>query len=424
MNTNNLHTQICIIGAGPAGLMASIFSAQAGTETIVIESNSAPARKLLLTGGGRCNLTHQATPAQFIRSLNNGGKFLRFCIHRFSPRNVQDFFAKCDLQTTTENDGCVFPLSNKACDVRETLLKKATALGVKFIYSRPVKDVEKNAGVFVVTAGATQIIAEKVIIATGGLSWPQLGSTGDGYRLAGRLGHRIIQPKASLVPLVACEDWLGQLEGTAVENVGISTKISGKNIIAGGSLIFTGNGIGGPAALELSRHITDYLAEETKPLPVKLDLLPDTRPDELENYIIKYIAEHPKKMLSHILAAFMPRRLSGMLCRLAGCDDELPAAHLQKNLRKKLTELVKALPVQILRTRPVAEAIVTRGGVCLDEIDDKTMQSRICPGLFFAGEVIDADGPCGGYNLQICWSTGALAGTAAAASCGPPTRKI
>ena len=126
MNTNNLHTQICIIGAGPAGLMASIFSAQAGTETIVIESNSAPARKLLLTGGGRCNLTHQATPAQFIRSLNNGGKFLRFCIHRFSPRNVQDFFAKCDLQTTTENDGCVFPLSNKACDVRETLLKKAT----------------------------------------------------------------------------------------------------------------------------------------------------------------------------------------------------------------------------------------------------------------------------------------------------------
>ncbi len=412
--TLNPKCQVCVIGAGPAGLMASIFSAQAGTGTIVIESNSSPARKLLLTGGGRCNLTHQAEPAQFIRKLNNGGRFLRFCIHRFSPQNVQDFFADCGLQTTTENDGCVFPLSNKAGDVRDVLLKKADALGAKFIYGSSVKDIVKDAGVFVVSAGATQLITEKIIIATGGLSWPATGSTGDGYRLAGQFGHRIIKPKASLVPLVASEDWPGQLEGTAVQNVCISTKIADKKIVVAGSLIFTGDGIGGPAALELSRHITDELSEETEPLLIKLDLLPDTRPDELENYIIRYVSEHPKKMVTHILTAFLPKRLSGMLCKLADCSDELPAVHLQKNLRKKLTALAKALPLQILRTRPVAEAIVTRGGVCLDEMDVQTMQSRICPGLFFAGEVINADGPCGGYNLQICWSTGALAGACAA----------
>jgi len=407
--------KVCIIGAGPAGLMASIFSAQAGAKTIVIESNTAPARKLLLTGGGRCNLTHQAEPAQFIRQLNNSDRFLRFCIHNFSPQNVQDFFAECGLQTTTEEDGCVFPISNKASDVRDALLRKANSLGVKCIYSCSVKDILKNADVFVISAKETQIFAEKVIIATGGLSWPQTGSTGDGYRFAANLGHHIIQPKASLVPLVACEDWPGQLKGTAVENVCISTKIDDKKIVSTGSLIFTGDGIGGPTALDLSRHITDYLSKEKIPLPVQLDLLPNTKLDELDNYVIKYAAEYPKKMVTYVLADFLPRRLSSLLCRLAGCCDELPAAHLQKNLRKKLTSLAKSLPLQILRTRPIAEATVTRGGVCLDEIDDKTMQSRVCPGLFFAGEVIDADGPCGGYNLQICWSTGALAGTCAAA---------
>jgi predicted Rossmann fold flavoprotein len=410
----NTKYKVCIIGAGPAGLMAAIFSAQAGAQTIVIESNSVPARKLLLTGGGRCNLTHQAEPAQFIRNLNNGGRFLRFCIHKFSPQNVRDFFAEYGLQTTTENDGCVFPLSNKAGDVREALLKKAASLGVEFLYSKTVKSIIKDADVFVVSAEETQIFADKVIIATGGLSWPQTGSTGDGYRLANLLGHRIVQPKASLVPLVACEDWPSQLEGTAVENVCISTKIADKKIVATGSLIFTGDGIGGPAALELSRHITDYLSKEKNPLPIKIDLLPNNTTNELEKYIIDYIAANPRKIVNNILAAFLPKRLSALLCRLAGCGEELPAAHLQKNLRKKLTSLVKSLPLQILRTRPIAEATVTRGGVCLDEIDDKTMQSRVCPGLFFAGEVIDADGPCGGYNLQICWSTGALAGTCAA----------
>jgi predicted Rossmann fold flavoprotein len=414
MNDNILETKVFIIGAGPAGLMAALFSAQAGAETIVIESNSTPARKLLLTGGGRCNITHQSEPAQFIQKINNGGKFLSYCIYRFSPKYILDFFSEIGLKTRIEDNGCVFPLSDRAADVRDVLLNRATAMGVKFIYNKPATDIINNSNVFVITAGAIKITAEKLIITTGGLSWPQTGCTGDGYRFAEQFGHRIVKTKASLVPLVASDDWIGNIEGSALENVTITTKIGSKNIIATGSLVFTNDGIGGSAAQELSRYITDYLSETAKPLPVKLDLTPNIRPDELEKYVIEYSASNPKKIVDNILTAFIPKRLSVLLCRLTGCTNDLPAAHLQKNLRKKLVGLVKALPVLILRTRPIAEAVVTRGGVCLDEIEPKTMQSRICSGLFFAGEVIDADGPCGGYNLQICWSTGALAGTSAA----------
>jgi predicted Rossmann fold flavoprotein len=414
MNENTLKTQVCIIGAGPAGLMAAIFSAQTGALTTVIESNSVPARKLLLTGGGRCNITHLSEPDEFIKSINNGGKFLKYCIFRFSPRYIQDFFTECGLQLRIENDGCVFPLSDRAFDVKDTLLNKAAALGVKFIYNKPVTDIVKSNDTFIVTAGLTTIEAKKVIIATGGLSWPQTGCTGDGYRLAEQFGHHIIKTKASLVPLVASQYWIGNVEGTALENVTITTKINNKKIVATGSFIFTNDGIGGPAAQELSRYITDYLSTESEPIPVKIDLIPNLRPYELEKYIIEYSAANPKKLIENILTAYMPKRLSSLLCTLAGCSDGLLAAHLQKNLRKKLVELVKTLSISIIRTRPISEAVVTRGGVCLDEIEPKTMQSRICPGLFFAGEVIDADGPCGGYNLQICWSTGALAGISSA----------
>jgi predicted Rossmann fold flavoprotein len=414
MNENCLKTKVCIIGAGPAGLMAAIFSAQAGAETIVIESNSTPARKLLLTGGGRCNITHQSEPAEFTNRLNNGGKFLRYCFYRFSPQYTQDFFTECELRLRTEDDGCVFPVSNRASDVRDVLLTKAAEFEVKFIYNKSAMEIVKSRDDFIVTSGQTMIDTKKLIIATGGLSWPQTGSTGDGYRFAKQLGHRIIEPKASLVPLVASQDWIGTLEGTSLKNVKITAKIDDKNIVTTGAMIFTNDGIGGPAAQELSRYITDYLSETAKPLPVKLDLTPNIRPDELEKYVIEYSAANPRKMVDNILTAFIPKRLSILLCKLTGCTNDLPAAHLQKNLRKKLVGLVKALPVSILRTRPIAEAVVTRGGVCLDEIEPKTMQSRICSGLFFAGEVIDADGPCGGYNLQICWSTGALAGISAA----------
>jgi predicted Rossmann fold flavoprotein len=417
-----MNVKVCIIGAGPAGLTAAIFSADAGAGTIVIEANSSPGRKLLLTGGGRCNLTHEAEPRELVRNFDDGGRFLSFCLYEFSPRNVREFFAGLGVPTRVERacpeqsrgDGCVFPVTNSASDVRDALFKKAKDLGVKFLFGWHVSNITKEDGMFIVPAGKERICAERLIIATGGLSWPKTGCTGDGYRFARQFGHRIIETRAALVPLVTLETWPGRLAGTALESVRITTRLNDRKITAEGTLVFTDSGIGGSAAQDMSRYLTDYLPSEGKPIGIELDAARCFEQAELESRIIEYIGANPKKKVINILAEFLPKRLSVLVCEISGCDEQIPAGELKKDMRKKLVKLIKALPLSIVRTGPIAEATVTRGGVDISEIVPKTMESKICPGLFFAGEVIDVDGPCGGYNLQICWSTGALAGSSAA----------
>jgi len=407
-----MKTEVCIIGAGPAGLMAAIFAAEAGARTTVVEANTSPGHKLLLTGGGRCNLTHQASPQELVRAFAAKGKFLSFALYQFSPQDVQDFFAGLGLRMKVENDGCVFPAGGRAGDVRDALMERAKSLGVTFLYDRRVGGIAKESGSFVINAGAEQISAGKLIVATGGLSWPQTGCTGDGYSFARQLGHTIVEPRASLVPLVTREDWPGQLAGTAVQDVKISARVDNKKLTTAGAMIFTDDGIGGPAVLDMSRHLTDYLSGGT-PVGVTLDLTPHVEQAMLEAQMTEHIAANPKKKVTSILSEFVPKRLAIALSRQGGCDDELPAGQLKKDVRKKLVRMLKALPLSIVRTRPIAEATVTRGGVSIAEIEPKTMESKLCPGLFFAGEVLDVDGPCGGYNLQACWSTGALAGSTA-----------
>ncbi|MBN2181223.1 MAG: NAD(P)/FAD-dependent oxidoreductase [Sedimentisphaerales bacterium] len=417
-----MKTKICIIGAGPAGLIAAIFSAAEGAQTVVVEANSVPGRKLLLTGGGRCNLTHQAEPRDLVRKFDEKGRFLSYCLHEFSPRDVREFFAELDVPTMVEKacpeqsrgDGCVFPATNRAGDVRDALLKRAGNLGVNFLFGRRVGNIVKENEMFAVTDEKERIFAEKLIIATGGLSWPKTGCTGDGYRFARRFGHRIVQARASLVPLVTLEKWPGQLAGTALSNVRITTRITNRKIIAEGAVIFTDNGLGGPAAQNMSRYLTDYLPGEDAPMGIIMDTSPHFEQGQLETGIIEFIGANPKRKVVNIIAEFIPKRLSVLLCEQAGCDEFMQGGCLKKEMRKKLIKLIKAVPLSIVRTGPIAEATVTRGGVDTTEINPKTMESKICRGLFFAGEVIDADGPCGGYNLQMCWSTGALAGSAAA----------
>ncbi len=409
-----MKTKVCIIGAGPAGLMAAIFSADSGADTIVIEANSSPGRKLLLTGGGRCNLTHEAEPRELVRKFDDRGRFLSFCLYEFSPRNVREFFAGLGVPTKIEIDGCVFPATDSAADVRDVLFKRAKNLGVKFLFGKCVNGITKGDGMFIVLAGTERICTERLIIATGGLSWPRTGCTGDGYRFARQFGHRIIETKAALVPLVTLETWPGRLAGTALENVRITTRLNNRKITAEGTLVFTDDGLGGSAAQDISRYLTDYLPAKDKPIEIVLDMDRRFEQAELESRIIECIGVNPKKKVVNILAGFLPKRLSTLVCELSGCDEQLPAGELKKDMRKKLVKLVKALPLSIVRTGPIAEATVTRGGIDVAEIDPETMESKICPGLFFAGEVIDVDGPCGGYNLQICWSTGALAGSSAA----------
>jgi len=408
-----VRTKVVIIGAGPAGLMAAIFSAGAGSATMIIEANTSAGRKLLLTGAGRCNLTHQAEPAKLVREFGDKGRFLSFCLYQYPPKYVQDFFAGLGLRLKIEKDGCVFPASDRAGDVRDVLVERAKKLGVRFLYDRRVKSIVKKDSTFIISTEKEPVHAEKLIVTTGGLSWPNTGSTGDGYRFAREMGHTITEPRASLVPLVTREDWPKQLAGTAVEDVRVSARVK-KKIITAGAIIFTEDGIGGPVVLDMSRYLTDYLHSLGTPIVISLDLAPQVKEAELERKITESMAANPKKKVVNVLAEFVPRRLSALLCGQAGCGEGITAGHLKKDVRKKLLRLFKALPLSVVGTRPIEEAMVTRGGVSINEIKPKTMESKICPGLFFAGEVLDADGPCGGYNLQMCWSTGALAGRKAA----------
>jgi predicted Rossmann fold flavoprotein len=409
-----MRTNICIIGAGPAGLMASIHCAIANAETVVVESNTVAGKKLLQTGGGRCNLTHLASPNEIVRAFGPKGRFLSYCLHRFTPEQVRQFFGELGLESRVEQDGCVFPASDRAADVRDCLIQHAKDLDVRFYFDKSVKRIVQEGSSFAIHTGSEVIVANKVIIATGGLSYPQTGSTGDGYRFAGEMGHTIVEAKASLVPLVTRQDWPGQLAGTAVENVRVSARINNRKITTAGALVFTDDGIGGPAVLDMSRYLTDHLPAVGKPVGITLDMAPQVAETKLETQVTALIAANPKKKVVNVLAGFVPKRLSVVLCRLAGCGDEFPANQLKKDVRKRIVRILKILPFSVVSTRPIDEATVTRGGVSVAEIETKTMESKICPGLFFAGEVIDVDGPCGGYNLQMCWATGALAGRSAA----------
>ncbi|MFH1370255.1 MAG: NAD(P)/FAD-dependent oxidoreductase [Planctomycetota bacterium] len=402
-----METKVCIIGAGPAGLMSAIFAAQAGAGVTVFEKNNTAGRKLLLTGGGRCNLTHTGTVDDFIRVYGKSGRFLRHCLHEFSPDATREFFAELGLATKVDEDGCVFPISERAGDVRDALLNRCQKLVVQFVYGRGIERIEKQSDEFFIFAGGESMSFQKVIIAAGGASYPQTGSTGDGYKLAKSLGHTIIEPRPALVPLVTKEDWPRELAGTSLGNVKISAVVGGKKIVMTGPMIFTHDGIGGPAVLDLSRLLTDYLPSQ-KPIEIVIDVIPAMNESKLEEYLMGQLSLYSRKIIVNVLFDLIPKKIAGLLCRRAGIA-ETTGSQLKKEQRRQLIQLLKKLPFSIQASRPIEEATITRGGVATNEIDQKTMQSKVCPNLFFAGEVIDIDGPCGGYNLQICWSTGALA---------------
>jgi predicted Rossmann fold flavoprotein len=408
-----IQTNVCIVGAGPAGLMAAICAAEAGASTVVLETNAGAGRKLLVTGGGRCNFTHDATVDDLVKAFGKAGRFLRHSFHTLSADDVRAFFNTEALESIVEPDGCVFPAVGRAEDVRDMLEHRAQQVGANLLYGARVTHIESCDSGFVAHAGRKTTETRSVVIATGGVSWPQTGSRGDGYRFAARLGHEIAPPKASLVPLIAREKWSGTLAGVSVANVSI--RIADKpKVTAHGALLFTQDGVGGPAAQDLSRALVDMLGERRGGIEIRIDLLPGVNEADLDQKLRDLLAANPKKTVANILAELVPRRLASTLCALAKCREDTQAAHLPKAHRRALVGLLKGLPLCITATRSIDEATVTRGGVTTTEIEPRTMESRLCTGLYFAGEVIDADGPCGGYNLQMCFSTGALAGRSAA----------
>lgn len=398
-------TDICIIGAGPAGMMAAIAAAAEAKTVSILDSNTTAGRKLLLTGRGRCNLTHTGSPDEIIKAYKPFDRFVRHCIHELGSDKLRKFFHHRGVETVVEQSGCVFPKSQRSGDIKRILVDELKNLNVKMLYGSKVQSVKKSKGNFTIFSERFNISAKSLIIATGGVSWPQTGSTGDGYKFAHSLGYKIIKPKACLIPFVINEKF-SSLAGIGIQNVIISCKIAGKKVSSTGAMIFTHNGIGGPAVFDLSRTIADISRGNLK---ISIDLLPDIKPEELDKTII---AANPRQNIVSVLSQFLPKALVKTIC-VENDISEIGAGQINKKLRKKLVEKIKNFPFTVLRTEPIEKATVTRGGIDTAQIDSKTMRSKLHKGLFFAGEVIDVDGPCGGYNLQFAFSSGFLAGKSA-----------
>ena len=415
---STMHTSadIIVVGAGPSGLMASIEAVHSGAGALLLESGPKPGRKLLATGGGRCNLTHAGTVESFLGGFETrASRFLKHSAHGFSPDDAIHWFESHGVPLKTERGDRVFPQSDRAEDVLGALLREAHSAGVDIRLSARVESCSAEESGFTVKAAGAAFRSKALVLSTGGLSMSRSGSTGDGYGFARAFGHTIEPPRPSLVPLVTGESWPGELAGLALKNVLLTAVIDGKRISRFGEMLFTHHGIGGPITLEISRFLTDAL-NSGGAVCLEIDLKPALDDRILDARLQRELKNAPTRLLPSILATLMPLSLAHVFISRFGFDRERSASHFTREERVRLRRLLKALPLTAVTTEPVEAALVTRGGIRLSEISPRSMESKRVPGLFFAGEIIDADGDCGGYNLHLCWATGKLAGKSAAGS--------
>jgi len=400
-----------VIGAGPAGMMAAGTAAKRGIETILLEKNKRPGTKLLLTGKGRCNITNNTDIQGLIDNTPGNGSFLYSAFYTFSNEDIIRFFNENRLPTKLERGGRIFPESDRAADVRDTLLSYAEKNGARLCLSSPAESVIVESGKVagVKLKNGSRIDCDSVIIATGGLSYPKTGSTGDGYVMAKECGHVIIPPKPSLVPLEVHEDWVRELQGLTLKNVSILlTDTKGKKIYSDfGEMLFTHFGVSGPVILSCSRHILDM---DYRDVTLTIDLKPALTLEKLDERIKRDFEKFSRKQFKNSLGELLPKKLIPVIVRLSGISGEKFVNQITRQERRELAGLLKGLKLRIKGTRPIDEAVVTAGGVCTDEINPSTMESKLIKGLFFAGEVIDVDAYTGGFNLTIAFSTGYLAG--------------
>lgn len=386
--------------------MAAIEAAGRGLSVVNIEQTAQPARKLLITGGGHCNLTNDLDARAFLEACRPYDRFLRHAIYNYPPEQTCAFFTGRGLPLRRLDSGRVLPESDRASDVLDVMLAAHRRSGARILAANRVKAVRCEQGGFVTECGALTVCSKKLIIASGGLSYPKTGSDGSMFAVCKKLGHSVTPLKACLVAVLAKEDF-SSITGVSVEDAVVGFQAGKKRVEFAGPLVFTDTGIGGPAVLNLSREIIALLGNGA--VDAFFDILPRLSEQEAEKYLDSLLAKSPKKQIPHILTEFVPRSLAVLLCDEAALGEKT-AANLSRLERKRLLELLKRHPLTVTALRDVQWATVTRGGIDNSEIDSKTMESKIVPGLFFAGEVIDADGPCGGFNLQIAFATGVLAG--------------
>ena len=416
-----MKTQLLVIGAGAAGLMAAGTAAGSGVDTILLERNDRPARKVMITGKGRCNVTNACPSLQdLIANVPVNGRFLYSAFSRFMPSDTVDFFESRGVPLKKERGSRVFPVSDKAVDIVDCLVSFAEKSGVHIVNGRAVELIIENGSIKgVKTEDGNEINAEKVIIATGGVSYPQTGSTGDGYTLAQQAGHTVVPVKPSLVPLEAHEGFCSDLMGLSLRNIAIKvydTKRSNKVIYEDfGEMLFTHFGVSGPVILSASSHLREMEKGRYK---IGIDLKPALSEEQLDARILRDFSENINRNYINALNSLLPKKLVPVIVKLSGIPMATKVNQITKEQRGKLAFLLKNLTVTITDYRPVEEAIITSGGVDTKQINPKTMESKLASGLYFAGEVIDVDAYTGGFNLQIAFSTGRLAAQSTAAALG------
>ncbi|WP_027406788.1 NAD(P)/FAD-dependent oxidoreductase [Anaerovibrio sp. RM50] len=404
--------KIVVVGAGPAGMMAAIKAAENGASVVLLEKMKRPGKKMLITGKGRCNITNAAEIPELIKNIPGNGKFLNSCIRAFNNDDVQYFFNAIEVPTKVERGGRVFPVSDKAADVVDAMVLQLHELGVKLYTDVRVSEIiiENNKAVGVKTAEGQVFEAEAVILATGGSSYPGTGSTGDGYKMASKIGHRVVTPLPALVPLELEEEWVKELQGLSLKNVRVTLFADEKKIMdMFGEMLFTHFGVSGPIILSLSRK-TAQLLEEGSFVELMIDLKPALSFDQLDARVLRDFEKYQRKEMKNALKDLLPGRLIPPVLDGAYIELDRMVNSITKEERHRLVNVLKGLLVTVTQTRPIAEAIVTAGGVDVKEINPKTMESKLIKNLYFAGEVVDVDAYTGGYNLQAAFSMGAAAG--------------
>ena len=398
-----------IIGGGPAGMFAAICAAQQGERVLLLERNDRLGKKLLITGKGRCNVTNDCSAREVLENIPRNGRFLYSAMENYPPEKIMAFFEENGCKLKTERGNRVFPVTDKSSSVLEALRNKMHRLGVSVRTARADKILTENGYVCGVHAGGEVIPASWVILATGGLSYPTTGSTGDGYEMARALGHTVVPTEGSLVPLEEKGEDCAQMQGLSLRNVGVKLMdAKGKVLYKDfGELLFTHFGVSGPTALSASAHLK---GENCRLI---LDLKPALDEGKLDARLLRDLEQYKNRSMENALTDILPRSMIPVILQRAQIPASLQANALTKQQRRQLLTLMKAYPVEIAGKRSVSEAIITSGGIKVSEVDPKTMMSKLVPGLYFAGEILDCDAYTGGFNLQIAWATAYVAGTSA-----------
>lgn len=396
-------------------MMAAIRASQLGQKVTLLEKNSNLGRKLLLSGKGRCNLTNACDPDSFLKRFNKNGQFLRDAFKKFFNRELMDFFEKRGLAMKIERQLRVFPEGDRSDSILSVLKKELARNKVEIIYKKEMEVIvtQDNSirGMFLKGGGFMK--SERLILATGGASYGFTGSTGEAFDIVRKTGHGIISLRPSLVPLETKEKYPAELEGLTAKNIQLKFTDGKKQILSEiGELLFTRLGISGPLVLSLSGEISDWLGQNKK-VYVEIDLKPALSLEKIDARLLREFKANPGKIIKNTLKELLPQRMIDLFIKLAGIPEDKNVSQVTQKERKTLAVLFKALRLEIKRTRPIKEAMVTKGGVSLKDINPRTMESRLVKGLYFAGEMIDVDADTGGFNLQAAFSTGYLAGESA-----------